>query len=81
MIKRVPIVMPQMGQSVAEGTVIAWKKNVGDRIRADEALLEIETDKTNAEIESPAAGVLAACLKQAGERAATGEVIGELVPA
>jgi len=78
MIKRVPIVMPQMGQSVAEGTVIAWKKNVGDRIRADEALLEIETDKTNAEIESPAAGVLAACLKQAGERAATGEVIGML---
>jgi len=76
MIKRVPVVMPQMGQSVAEGTVIAWKKNVGERVRADEILLEIETDKTNSEIESPADGVLAACLKQAGERAATGEAIG-----
>ena len=78
MIKRVPIVMPQMGQSVAEGTVIAWKKQVGDQVQADDILLEIETDKTNAEIESPATGVLATCLKQAGERAATGETIGLL---
>jgi 2-oxoglutarate dehydrogenase E2 component (dihydrolipoamide succinyltransferase) len=74
--KRVPILMPQMGQSVAEGTVVAWKKKIGAAIKADEALLEIETDKTNVEVESPVTGTLVACLKRAGERAAAGETIG-----
>ncbi|TAN35990.1 MAG: 2-oxo acid dehydrogenase subunit E2 [Verrucomicrobia bacterium] len=74
--KRVPILMPQMGQSVAEGTVVAWKHKTGENVKADEALLEIETDKTNVEVESPATGTLVACLKHDGERAAAGETIG-----
>ena len=65
--KQVPIIMPQMGQSVAEGEVIAWHKQVGDAIAADEVIVEIETDKTRVEVESPAGGKLASCLKQAGE--------------
>lgn len=74
--KQVQIIMPQMGQSVAEGTIIRWTKKVGESIKEDEVLLEVETDKTTVEVESPAAGRLSACLKQEGEVAAAGEVIG-----
>ncbi|MBU1694025.1 MAG: 2-oxo acid dehydrogenase subunit E2 [Verrucomicrobia bacterium] len=74
--KQVPILMPQMGQSVAEGTILRWLKKVGEDIAVDEELLEVETDKTTVEVESPAAGRLAACLKREGEIAAAGEIIG-----
>ena len=76
--KRVPILMPQMGQSVAEGTIVAWKKKVGESVQADEVLMEIETDKTNVEVECSATGQLVTCLKQAGDRAAAGEIIGHI---
>ena len=76
--KRVPILMPQMGQSVAEGTIVAWKKKVGEAVQADEVLMEIETDKTNVEVECSATGQLVTCLKQAGDRAAAGEIIGHI---
>jgi len=52
------VIMPQMGESIAEGTVTKWLKNVGDRVGRDEPLFEISTDKVDAEIPSPAAGVL-----------------------
>jgi pyruvate dehydrogenase E2 component (dihydrolipoamide acetyltransferase) len=52
------VIMPQMGESIAEGTVTRWLKNVGDRVERDEPLFEISTDKVDAEIPSPAAGVL-----------------------
>jgi len=52
------VIMPQMGESIAEGTVTKWLKNVGDRIERDEPLFEISTDKVDAEIPSPAAGIL-----------------------
>src|SRR5690348_13782975 len=50
--------MPQMGESIAEGTVTSWLKKVGERVERDEPLFEISTDKVDAEIPSPAAGVL-----------------------
>src|SRR5436309_11483325 len=50
--------MPQMGESIAEGTVTKWMKNVGDRVQRDEPLFEISTDKVDAEIPAPATGVL-----------------------
>ena len=52
------VIMPQMGESIAEGTVTRWLKNVGDAVERDEPLFEISTDKVDAEIPSPAAGVL-----------------------
>jgi pyruvate dehydrogenase E2 component (dihydrolipoamide acetyltransferase) len=52
------VIMPQMGESIAEGTVTKWLKNVGDRVERDEPLFEISTDKVDAEIPSPAAGIL-----------------------
>jgi len=73
---RIPIVMPQMGESIAEGTILRWHKKVNERVEADEILVEVETDKANVEVESPASGVLVSCLKQEGETAAAGEVIG-----
>ena len=50
--------MPQMGESIAEGTIVRWIKKVGDQVERDEPLFEISTDKVDAEIPSPAAGVL-----------------------
>jgi 2-oxoglutarate dehydrogenase E2 component (dihydrolipoamide succinyltransferase) len=58
--------MPQMGESIAEGTVTKWMKNVGDTVQRDEPLFEISTDKVDAEIPSPAAGVLQEIRVEAG---------------
>lgn len=58
----IDVVMPQMGESIAEGTITKWYKNVGDKIGKDETLLEISTDKVDSEIPSPAAGVVAELL-------------------
>src|SRR5713101_2895702 len=52
------VVMPQMGESIAEGTIVRWIKKVGDSVERDEPLFEISTDKVDAEIPSPAAGVV-----------------------
>ncbi len=56
---RIEVVMPQMGESIAEGTIVKWHKKVGETVRKDETLLEISTDKVDSEIPSPAAGTLA----------------------
>ena len=56
---RVDVVMPQMGESIAEGTLSKWLKKVGDEIKRDEPIFEISTDKVDAEIPAPSAGVLA----------------------
>jgi 2-oxoglutarate dehydrogenase E1 component len=55
----VEITMPQLGESVSEGTVLEWRKQVGDRVQADEVLVEVSTDKVDAEVRAPATGTLA----------------------
>ena len=67
--------MPQMGESITEGTVSKWLKAVGDKIEKDEALLEISTDKVDAEVPSPAAGTLLAINVQEGETVEVGSVL------
>ncbi len=69
------VVMPQMGESITEGTVSKWLKNVGDRIDKDEPILEISTDKVDAEVPSPSAGVLLEILTQEGETVEVGTVV------
>ena len=59
--------MPQMGESVAEGTIVRWLKKVGDPVERDEPLFEISTDKVDAEIPSPSAGVLSEIKVKEGE--------------
>ncbi|MFQ5883224.1 MAG: dihydrolipoamide acetyltransferase family protein [Candidatus Methylomirabilales bacterium] len=70
------VVMPQMGQSVAEGTVVQWFKQEGERVEKDESLLTINTDKIDVEIPSPEAGVLSRILVQAGETVPVGTPLG-----
>ena len=72
----VEVVMPQMGESITEGTVSKWLKQVGDKIERDEPLLEISTDKVDAEVPSPGAGVLLEIRNQAGETVEVGAVVG-----
>ena len=60
------VVMPQMGESIVEGTLTKWLKKAGDKVERDEPLFEISTDKVDSEIPSPAAGVLAEVLVQEG---------------
>ncbi len=72
---KVEVVMPQMGESVMEGTVIEWSKTVGDRIEVDETLLEIATDKVDSEVPSPEAGVLIDILVEEGDTIEVGKAI------
>ncbi|MGB7202930.1 MAG: 2-oxoglutarate dehydrogenase, E2 component, dihydrolipoamide succinyltransferase [Pyrinomonadaceae bacterium] len=71
----VEVVMPQMGESITEGTVSKWLKSIGDRIEKDEPILEISTDKVDAEVPSPGAGVLLAINTQEGETVEVGTVV------
>jgi 2-oxoglutarate dehydrogenase E2 component (dihydrolipoamide succinyltransferase) len=73
-----PVLMPQMGESIAEGTVVRWIKKVGERVDRDEPLFEISTDKVDAEIPSPAAGVLAEIRVREGETVAVNSVVATI---
>ncbi len=64
---RVDVIMPQMGESIAEGTLSKWVKKVGDEVKRDETIFEISTDKVDAEIPSPSAGILAEILVLEGQ--------------
>ena len=75
------IVVPQLGESVAEGTVSKWLKAVGDRVRKEEPLVEIQTDKINVEIPSPAEGTLASIVVPEGTTVLVGTEIGTLAAA
>jgi len=72
---RVEVVMPKMGESIMEGTVIEWAKKVGDSVEVDETLLEIATDKVDSEVPSPEAGVLIEILAEEGETIEVGAPI------
>ena len=72
------VVMPQMGESIAEGTITKWLKNVGDHVDRDEPLFEISTDKVDAEIPSPAAGTLTEIKHKEGETVEVNTVVAVL---
>ncbi len=72
------VVMPQMGESIVEGTLTRWLKKVGDRVERDEPLFEISTDKVDTEIPSPAAGVLNEILVQEGATVAINTVVARI---
>src|SRR3954468_456813 len=70
--------MPQMGVSVAEGTVVEWKKQVGDWVQADEIIAAISTDKIDTDVESPATGRVAEIVVQVGETVDVGTVMARI---
>ncbi len=74
----IDVVMPQMGESIAEGTVVRWIKKPGEKVERDEPLLEISTDKVDAEIPSPAAGTLSEILVQEGQTVAVNSVVARI---
>ena len=75
---RVDVVMPQMGESIAEGTLSRWLKKVGDTVKRDEPIFQISTDKVDAEIPASAAGVLAEILVQEGQTVPVSTVVARL---
>ena len=75
---RVDVVMPQMGESIAEGTLSRWLKKVGDEVKRDEPIFEISTDKVDAEIPSPSQGVLAEILVTEGQTVPVQTVVARL---
>ena len=75
---KVDVIMPQMGESIAEGTLSRWMKKAGDAVQRDEPIFEISTDKVDAEIPSPTAGVLAEILVNEGETVAVQTVVARI---
>ena len=72
------VVMPKMGESITEGTILEWKKQVGDNINKDETLLEISTDKVDSEIPSPATGTIVEIIAQVNDTIPVGDVIARI---
>ena len=75
------IIMPKMGESIMEATILKWNKQVGDAIALDESILDIATDKVDSEVPSPVAGVLQEILFAEGETIAVGVVIARIAAA
>ena len=76
----IEVVMPQMGVSVSEGTIVKWLKAEGETIEADQPLLEISTDKVDTEVPSPGTGVVARILVHEGETVDVGAKLAEIAP-
>ncbi|HXE81068.1 MAG TPA: dihydrolipoamide acetyltransferase family protein [Vicinamibacterales bacterium] len=76
-----PVLMPQMGESIAEGTIVRWIKKVGDVVQRDEPLFEISTDKVDAEIPSPGSGILSEIRVKEGETVAVNSVVATIAEA
>src|SRR5918995_4709059 len=74
----VEIVMPAMGESVSEGTILEWAKQPGDEVAEDETIVEISTDKVDAEVPAPASGIIEEILAQAGDTVTVGQVIARM---
>ena len=74
----VDIIMPKMGESINEGTILEWRKEIGDSVQLDEILLEIGTDKVDSEIPSSVAGILVEILAKPNEVKEVGDVIARV---
>ena len=74
----VQIMVPSLGESVSEATVLKWFKNVGEAVEADEPLVELETDKVTVEVPAPASGVLTGISAKDGAEVAVGGLLGSL---
>jgi len=75
---KIDVIMPQLGESLTEGTIIKWHKQPGDKVKKDETLLEISTDKVDSEIPSPVSGVVTRLLYAEQSTVAVREVIAEI---
>ena len=76
----VEVTMPAMGDSVSEGTVLEWHKQEGDQVAEDEVLVEISTDKVDAEVTAPADGTVVKVHAAEGDTVSVGAVLAEIMP-
>src|SRR5436189_246103 len=74
----VQVTLPKMGESVTEGTILEWHKQEGERVEADQAVVELSTDKVDMELPAPAAGTITEILAEEGETVTVGQVIARL---
>ena len=74
----IDVVMPQMGESIVEGTITKWLKQVGEKVEKDEALFEISTDKVDSEVPAPTSGVVQEILAQEGDTVEIHKVVARL---
>ena len=74
----IEMLMPKMGESIAEATIVRWVKNVGDTVKKDETVLEISTDKVDSEVPAPASGTLTEILFNADDTVEVGQVIARI---
>ncbi|MEW6582892.1 MAG: biotin/lipoyl-containing protein, partial [Actinomycetota bacterium] len=74
----VPVLLPELGESVTEGAIVEWRKGVGDPVEAGETLVDVTTDKVDVEIPSPASGVLARIVAEPGATVEVGALLAEL---
>ncbi|NBW86796.1 MAG: dihydrolipoamide succinyltransferase, partial [Planctomycetia bacterium] len=72
--------VPEVGESITEVMIGAWKKREGEAVKADDPIVEIESDKATVELPAPVAGTVTKMLKASGEKATVGEVIGYMEP-
>jgi len=72
------VTMPQLGETVTEGTITRWFKQIGEEVAMDEILFEISTDKVDSEVPSPVAGVLSEILAQEGDLVEVGQVLARI---
>ena len=72
------VTLPEMGESITEGTVARWLKSVGDTVREGEGLVEVSTDKVDAEVPAPASGRLRAIIAQTGQTVTVGAPLAEI---
>src|SRR3981189_3203649 len=72
------VTLPEMGESVTEGTIAKWLKQPGDQVREGEGLVEVTTDKVDAEVPAPASGTLVKILAEAGKTVAVGSPLAEI---
>src|SRR3954451_13945318 len=76
----VQVVMPAMGDSVSEGTILEWHKQEGDHVSEDETIVEISTDKVDAEVSAPAAGTVVKVHAAEGDTVTAGALLAEIAP-
>ena len=74
----VNVVMPQLGETVSEGTILSWLKSVGESVTPDDILFEVESDKATMEVAPPAAGVIRQILVRAGVAVPVGTVVATI---
>ena len=74
----IDVIMPKLGESITEATILEWTKNVGDSVSRDETILEISTDKVDSEVPSPSSGILLEILFNKNDTVPVGEVIARI---